>query len=199
MKTRAGTCFLARQRKSSDKISASIRQAVEADAGAIAALHIRSWQSAYRGQLPDHFLDSLDHELGRRTEFWRTHISMVSSAKHEIWAADLEACVNGFVALGPARDTESEATGELYAIYVNPDRWDQGLGSALLAHATGRLTALGYSAAILWVLESNTRARRFYERAGWAADGRIKIETLPDNVELREVRYRTRFGQQNEE
>ena len=199
MKTRAGTCFLARQRKSSDKISASIRQAVEADAGAIAALHIRSWQSAYRGQLPDHFLDSLDHELGRRTEFWQTHISMVSSAKHEIWAADLEACVNGFVALGPARDTESEATGELYAIYVNPDRWDQGLGSALLAHATGRLTALGYSAAILWVLESNTRARRFYERAGWAADGRIKIETLPDNVELREVRYRTRFGQQNEE
>ena len=180
--------------QSFDDMSALIRRAVEADADAIAALHIRSWQSAYRGQLPDHFLDSLDHELGRRADFWRTHISMTPAAKHEIWAADLEACVNGFVALGPARDTDAEATGELYAIYVNPDRWDQGLGSALLTHAAGRLTALGYSDAVLWVLESNIRARRFYERAGWTTDGRIKIDTLPDNVELREVRYRTRFA-----
>ena len=183
-------------------MSAIVRQAVIADANVVAAVHIKSWQTAYRGQLPDDVLDNLSGELERRTEFWREHISTAPSGKHEIWVADLEDQVasqlNGFAALGPARD-EDAVTGELYAIYVHPDRWRHGLGRALLAHATRRLSALGYANAILWVLESNIRARAFYERAGWTLDGGTKIEMLPDHVELREVRYRIRCRQENEE
>ncbi|MGC2476093.1 MAG: GNAT family N-acetyltransferase [Candidatus Sulfotelmatobacter sp.] len=183
-------------------MSAIVRQAVIADANVVAAVHIKSWQTAYRGQLPDDVLDNLSGELERRTEFWREHISTAPSGKHEIWVADLEDQVasglNGFAALGPARD-EDAVTGELYAIYVHPDRWHHGLGRALLAHATRRLSALGYANAILWVLESNIRARAFYERAGWTLDGGTKIEMLPDHVELREVRYRIRCRQENEE
>ena len=150
-------------------MSAIVRKAVVSDAEAIAALHIRSWQAAYRGLLPDQFLDNLSGELERRIEFWREHISTTPSSKHEIWVADLEAQgssqLNGFAALGPARG-EDAVTGELYAIYVHPGRWRHGLGRALLAHATQQLSALGYANAILWVLESNVRARTLL-RARW--------------------------------
>jgi GNAT superfamily N-acetyltransferase len=165
------------------------RRAVDADAEAIARLHIASWQNAYRGQLPDSFLDGLSLELASRTEFWRMHISTQSSARHEIWAADFDGDVRGFAALGPARRDDETESGEIYALYVDPLHWSQGVGGALLTHATARLFR-EFSSAILWVLASNVRARRFYERARWAHDGGIKIENLPDGTKLREVRYR---------
>lgn len=173
-------------------MSVLVRRAVDRDAEAIAALHIRSWQRAYRNQLPDEFLDHLSDELENRTGFWRSHISTTNGGRHEIWTAEIESRINGFSALGPARDVD--AAGELYAIYVEPESWHQGVGRTLLAHSSERLAALGYSTAILWVLESNARAHRFYERAGWRADGGAKIESLPDGTTLREVRYRILFS-----
>jgi ribosomal protein S18 acetylase RimI-like enzyme len=175
------------------------RQAVPQDAELIAALHIRSWQTAYRGQIPDRYLDRLGQELESRIASWRTHISTQRTDKTEIWVVDNERQVDGFVAIGPGRRADPNVTGELYAIYFNPSRWGQGLGRTLFTCATGRLASLGYSTAILWVLESNTRARRFYEIAGWAVDGGTKQENRPDGVELREVSYRIRLRQQNEE
>lgn len=168
-----------------------IRQAVPDDAPAIARVHIASWQAAYRGQLPDQFLDSLSAELERRSVFWRTHIAAPPSPQHEVWVASVESGVEGFVAMGPARQSTAD-TGEVYAIYISPERWNQGLGHSLMAHATDHLAAF-YPAAILWVLESNMRARRFYEKAEWLADGETKLENLPDGIELREVRYQKRL------
>jgi ribosomal protein S18 acetylase RimI-like enzyme len=180
-------------------LDALVRRAVPEDADAIAAVHIRTWQVAYRGQLPDRYLDGLSQELERRAEIWRKEISTPRSSKHEVWVAEDEARLDGFVALGPARDLDPSVTGEVYAIYVDPNRWGQGVGRALFSHATDRLASFGYSAAILWVLESNIRARRFYETAGWTVDGRIKHESRPDGIELREVSYRTLFRRENED
>ena len=176
-------------------MDALIRKAVPDDAESIAHVKTRSWQAAYRGQLPDCLLDSLDQELLPRTEFWRTEISSPRSPKHEIWVAETDARVEGFVALGPER--QADPAGEIYAIYVNPHRWNQGIGRMLFSRATDRLAAAGYPAAILWVLESNTRARRFYEIAGWTLDGKTKTESLPGGVQLQEVRYGFSFAPKN--
>ena len=57
---------------------------------------------------------------------------------------------------------------------------------------TDALTGLrdeGFFDAILWVLEENPRARRFYEHAGWTADGGVKDEQWLEKL-VREVRYR---------
>jgi len=71
------------------------------------------------------------------------------------------------------------------------------VGRTLFAWATARLFAALYPGAILWVLESNTRARRFYELAGWTLDNKTKIESLPGGVQLQEVRYGISFAPTN--
>lgn len=177
----------------------AVRRAQPGDAQAIAAVHVRTWQTAYRGLLPDDYLAGLSQELPSRTEMWQREISNPRSARHEVWVGEIDRQVDGFVALGPARDADPNLIGEVYAIYVSPDRWGRGQGRTLFSHATNRLASFGYSAAILWVLESNRRARRFYEIAGWTADGGEKLETRPNGMELREVRYRISFSGKNEE
>jgi len=80
-------------------------------------------------------------------------------------------------------------TGEVSLIYLEPQAVGKGIGRALFARAVTDLQQRGYAQAILWVLETNARARQFYEAAGWTADGASKTEEWPGLV-LREVRYR---------
>ena len=95
----------------------------------------------------------------------------------------------GFVTVSPSRDEDLPGFGEVRALYVAPDRWRSGAGSALLAQAEVLLGDAGFNEAHLWVLEDNPRARRFYERAGWALDGARKVVEIGGRP-LAEVRYR---------
>ncbi len=156
---------------------------------ALAAVHTRGWQEGYRGQLPDELLDSLDPD--RRAEMWRRWLEREGGDLQVLVALDEEERVVGFAASGPARDDDvADTCGELYAIYVEPDRWSGGIGGELMMAASDGLRSAGYDRAVLWVLESNERTRRFYERHGWAPDGQTKVEPFGD-TELQEVRYAT--------
>jgi ribosomal protein S18 acetylase RimI-like enzyme len=84
--------------------------------------------------------------------------------------------VVGFVTFGPSRDEDAVGMGEIYALYVDPGRYGGGLGRMLMAHARGRLKEQGFEAAVLWVLQGNERAARFYEREGWKPDGAVREE-----------------------
>lgn len=165
-----------------------MRPARPDDAPAIASVHVRTWQTAYRGQLPDAFLDGLSADLELRTSFWQRWIASEAAARGQsVLVAEDGGEVAGFATFGPSQDDPSLV--ELYAIYVDPDRWDRGHGRALIGSAVRGLRDGGFYEAILWVLETNGRARRFYEIAGWVTDGGTKIDMRGD-VELREVRYR---------
>ena len=63
-----------------------------------------------------------------------------------------------------------------------------GLGTELLSTAVAWLVEQAFAHATLWVLEGNARARRFYEREGWALDGTVKSEPREDFT-MDEVRY----------
>jgi ribosomal protein S18 acetylase RimI-like enzyme len=79
--------------------------------------------------------------------------------------------------------------GEVYALYVAPEWWSTGTGRSLMSRAVAALTDAGYERAVLWVLEANARARRFYERAGWACDGASNVlDGLGGVVEVRYTR-----------
>lgn len=93
----------------------------------------------------------------------------------------------GFTSYGAARG--EERIGELYTIYVLPDTWGLGVGRVLMRETLAGLRAHDYTQAVLWVLEDNPRTRRFYERAGWHADGGVLDGEWLGTV-AREVRYR---------
>ena len=102
---------------------------------------------------------------------------------------------------GPARDDDAPlgpdglpAPGEVRSLYVDPSVQGGGLGTALLAGRRGR--AGGPRGAPSWCCGSSRatpRARRFYERRGWVADGGRKVTPVADE-ELAEVRYRWSQG-----
>jgi L-amino acid N-acyltransferase YncA len=168
-----------------------VRDASLGDAPAIADLHVRSWQVAYRGIVPDAILDGLSIEA--RREFWVRAITRAgtdASTDARIWVVEEAGVVRGFAATRPSRDDDAApGTGEVNAIYLAPEAWGRGLGPKLLERAAADLLARGFSPLVLWVIEANTRGRRFYERAGWRPDGaRQPIDF--DGTPVDEIRYR---------
>jgi len=163
-----------------------IRAARPGDVAAIAEVHVRSWQVAYDGQLPADLLANLDPEP--RARAWARAIDDEDPAV--IVAVDDRDVPIGFVAVGASRDGDAEPhVGEVVALYLDPDRWDRGEGRALLASGVARLREAGFTTASLWVLTSNERTIRFYERAGWRANGDERVEDLAGTT-VRELRYR---------
>ncbi len=164
-----------------------IRAATIDDAEAIARVHVASWQAAYRGLLPQAFLDSMSAQRGQQN--W-THI--LTWGAQDVRVAELAGDIGGFIATGaPADDPSNSKVGELWANYLLPDWRGTGTGSAL--HQAG-IDALAsrFDEAILWVLAGNARARAFYERHGWHADGARKTATI-GGAAVDEVRYRRRL------
>jgi len=169
----------------------SIRTAQTRDAAEIARIHVRTWQAAYRGQLPDAYLKSLDAEIEQRSARWERSIANAASGRQRQLVAQDGDRVVGFVTFGPSEDEPVDPqVGQVYAIYVDPGHWDLGYGRELFVAAESGLASAGFGAATLWVLASNARARRFYEAAGWAADGAKKTERRGE-IDLHEVRYRS--------
>ena len=93
------------------------------------------------------------------------------------------------MAWGASRDPDATPdTAEVYAIYLDPDAIGRGVGRSLFAAAVDDIVAHGASAATLWVLDTNERARRFYAAADWHPDGATRTEERPGGT-LHEVRY----------
>jgi GNAT superfamily N-acetyltransferase len=69
--------------------------------------------------------------------------------------------------------------GVLQTLYVMPDSWSRGVGSALHDLALERLREANVQEARLWTLAENHRARAFYEKRGWSLTGRTRIVPFP--------------------
>lgn len=130
----------------------------------------------------------------QRADRWREILGAVTARSFTLVASATDDLV-GFAACSPVRVDDptdlgvEEATGEVQAIYVHPDHWGTGAGRALLGSARDRLGACGFGDAVIWVLEGNDRARRFYEADGWRPDGAAKT-AMVGGAELDEIRYR---------
>jgi ribosomal protein S18 acetylase RimI-like enzyme len=160
-----------------------LRLATIEDAETIAAIHVYSWQIAYEGIVPAQFLASLSTK--ERADMWRTAILEQRGAVLLAVAQNGEV---GFISFGPSRDKGGKEKAEVYAIYVLPQFWHQGIGRELLDEAERRLENQHFIAFTLWVLEKNARARRFYEARGFRLDASRKEETI-GGLLLTELRY----------
>lgn len=157
-----------------------IRAATTGDAPAIARVHVLTWRHAYRGLIDDEYLDALDPEA--RARRW-THI--LEGRRSTVLVAETGGEVAGFASVGPS---DQDGWGEVYAIYVLPSRWGHGLGARLLRRGEDALSQAGFDRALLWVLEGNGRARRFYEKRGWKPGKPVRLEDIGAR-QLTELRY----------
>lgn len=154
------------------------------DARALAVVHITSWQHAYEDDFPSEFLESLDME--RRVAWFGSQIEKGSG----LLVADGDDGPVGFCFFGESGD---EGWGEVFSIYVHPEKWGEGHGHRLLVAAEAELIDRGFDKALLWVLDSNRRARDFYEREGWVLGKPIRLEEIGGR-QVTEVRYERVLG-----
>ena len=150
----------------------------------VAAVHVASWQNAYRGILPFEYLSNLS--VDRREAAWR---QVLTEGRSELLVATDGAAVVGFVSFGPCRDEAAPLDrGEVWAIYVAPSAWSTGVGQALWRVASERLRTQGFRSVSLWVIDGNERARRFYSAAGFNVEAGSEKEFEVGGAKLREVR-----------
>lgn len=135
--------------------------------------------------MPDEFLDGLSVDQG--AERWARGLAGPKRLVPVLVAEDDDGSVVGFIVTGPSR--HGDGAGEVQVLNVDPERWRRGVGRLLLAAGVDQLEETGHAEAILWVVEGNLRARRFYESAGWRFDGGRKLDDR-FGTGVVEVRYR---------
>jgi GNAT superfamily N-acetyltransferase len=168
-------------------VESRIRAAGPADIGAVAALHLLSRQATYRGIIPEESLLATTAEQMRLG--WAERIAR-ESATHRMFVVEIDDGIRGFAYVGPGDEIEAvpEDTGVLYAIHVHPQAQGQGLGRALMARCVRTFGQWRHSRAVLWALDGNAQARRFYERCGWEPDGMFRDSLIGDAL-TRQLRY----------
>ena len=146
-----------------------IRPMEEADIPARALVHCRAWEETYRGLIPDAVLDSMTPEAVE---------AAVRALPMETLVAEGPEGLAGFACFLPeARDfTARQNTSEIAALYLLRSAQGHGLGRRLLEAALGRLPP--HQDIVLYVLDKNRRAIRFYESMGFRLTGRtLRQET----------------------
>lgn len=153
---------------------------VPADAEDIARVHTDAWRAAYTGLMPDAFWDA--DALDGRATGWRRMLTEDPARLREQLriVRDGDGIAQGFCRVGPARDMDPPREVQLWALNLAPALFGSGAGRALVEDL------LGDRPAYLWVAEANARARRFYEKLGFAADGGVLVDEALGG--LREIR-----------
>ncbi|MFJ8404122.1 GNAT family N-acetyltransferase [Streptomyces microflavus] len=163
----------------------------EEDVHAVSTVRITGWQAAYTDLVPQDYLDALTIEEDARTRrdmFARGDGSVLNLVAEEVEEAE-DGVVVGWAALGPSREEDREpGDGELLALYAAPDRIGAGVGKALILQTLAAARERPYSRLVLWVIAANARARDFYERGGFVADG-VSAQWPVNGTTVHEVRY----------
>lgn len=168
-------------------IAAVIRPATADDARGVAEIHVRAWRAAYGGILPKQLLDELSVDL--REDFWKAELGDEESLARTLVAEDPPGAIAGFLTLVlPSRDEDAgDRTAEIAATYVDPPRWNSGVGRSLLREALAGLDGPRWDDATLWVFQRNAQGRAFYARSGFRLDG-AKSKHEPSGVTTARMR-----------
>lgn len=167
-----------------------IRPARVEDALRIATIHVEAWRVAYQGIVPDEVLRALSIE--QRHAVWRQNLE---AAEPFTWIAEDGDTALGWISAARSRDADATpSTGEIWAVYVDPGHWSQGVGRALCAAGEQELLRRGFTDVTLWVLKDNERALRFYRANGFIRDTCAERVLQRGGAALNEVRMRKQLA-----
>ncbi|MCR5817262.1 MAG: GNAT family N-acetyltransferase [Ruminococcus sp.] len=145
----------------------------------ISNIYESSWKYAYKGIIPQEYLDSIPK--GR----WAASINKKGMQSLVI---DDNGKLIGTAGICRSRWERFHDCGEIVSIYLLPEYIGKGIGSKLLKRCIDELKLQGFNKILLWVLEENTRARGFYEKNGFLCTD----EYISDNIggkSLSEIMY----------
>ena len=164
-----------------------VRPATDRDAQAIAQIHVATWQAAYTGIMPAEHLDQMT--LEKRQAYWSEAIEF---GEPQVLVATCDEQVVGFVGYDRSRDAKTRATvGEIWALYVAPEHWRQGVGLALWDGARDGLKEEGCTQVTLWVLLQNEHALEFFEHAAGFKREMPTLKTVDfGSAKLEEIRLK---------
>ena len=149
------------------------------DRNKISSVYEQSWKTAYRGIIPDDYLDSIP--AGR----WAAKVDTASW--HTLVCLE-DGQIIGTSSFSSSRFEVFKDYGEIISIYLLPEYVGKGYGRQLMERVLSELRKAGYAKAFLWVLEENKNARAFYEKMGFA----LSSESIESNIggkDLIEVSY----------
>lgn len=159
-----------------------IRPAKQKDAAAIGRVYCEGWKAAYTGLMPDFFLNALtDANCAPKPD----HI-----APERRFVAETDGEVVGTVTFGAGREDANMA--EIQSLYVLPEHWQNGQGSALFRAVCQKAKEQGYPGIYVWTLEGNLRAKVFYERMGMTPTGEAREFEIA-GAYLPEVKYQLKW------
>lgn len=160
-----------------------IRPATSEDSESIVRVNVASWQVGYKDLIPQKILMeiSVEERLKRWQRAWHRD-------GFKVLVKELNQEIIGYCAYGPLRSPASDKDniGEIYSLYLLPIHWQQGFGTDLLSYANANLKREGFNTLMIWVLEGNQRAIRFYQKRGFQLDGTRKRREI-DHFSLIEV------------
>lgn len=139
------------------------------DFSAVAQVYVDSWQYAYRGIVPQRYLDKLS------PQGWMTLLK-TDPAASLIALQDGRIVGTSYVTF--ARDEVRPGYGEIVSLYLLPEAMGKGIGRQLWQAAAAHCREQGLSGICLWTFTANTRAHRFYKRMGMTASGRTRTEAI---------------------
>lgn len=169
-------------------MTVKVRAAQARDARAIAEVHVAAWKAAYAALLSPQDLAALS--VDKRLAMWKEAIEY---AEPQVLVAVDEAAgeVLGFVAFDRSRDPKSKPeVGEIWALYVRPDRVGTGVGLALWDAARDACEEEEFTEITAWTYVRNERALRFFDAAGFKREMK-SLRTAPvGSTRLEEIRVR---------
>lgn len=152
----------------------ALRAAGVEDARAVGEVFSRAFHAGFQGLLPAEVISEVG--VAERRRAFDAQSLGDAAADYRTWVVVDDGVVVGFVDTRPCADLDAASAGvgpvgEIHALYLLPSHWGRGMGRALMNRALTDLRERGFSAATLWVLSTNRRARDFYVAAGMADDG----------------------------
>ena len=149
------------------------------DRTAISKVYEESWKYAYKGIIPQDYLDSIPKGQ------WASHIEQADRKNLVMVQDEMIIGTSGF---DKSRMEEMNGFGEIISLYFLPEYMGKGYGRLLLQAVVSELKKMGFDKVFLWVLEENQNARYFYEKCGFVQTERCLFNVIGGR-ELKEVQY----------
>ncbi|MDO5726137.1 MAG: GNAT family N-acetyltransferase [Tissierellia bacterium] len=138
-----------------------IKRANKEDIKLMSQIHARSWKQAYKGLLPQSYLDQLKED--RWVEIMTKSFENKNFAA---WIALFDGEAAACICAAKSMYRRYTNDWELISLYALDKFWGKGIGKKLLDTALEHGKTKGFKRAGLWVLDKNERAIKFYENYG---------------------------------